>query len=87
MTGLIDNQKIKVRALPRLKLIVGILARHKFLDTLLGRGLWPPQRMCERRWRNWQSCFSSLGRYWQCGATYYRPPKLMNWKCRTTNYA
>lgn len=42
MAVLIDPQRTKVlRATPRLMQILRVLARHKFLGALFGRGHWP----------------------------------------------
>ena len=41
MAVLIDPDRSKLRAVPRLMQILGVLARHKFLGALLGRGHWP----------------------------------------------
>jgi len=42
MAVLIDLQKSTVlRAAPRLMQILRVLARHKFLGALFGRGHWP----------------------------------------------
>jgi ubiquinone biosynthesis protein len=45
MAVLIDPQRTKVlRATPRLMQILRVLARHKFLGALFGRGHWPPPK-------------------------------------------
>jgi len=45
MAVLIDLQKSTVlRAAPRLMQILRVLARHKFLGALFGRGHWPPPK-------------------------------------------
>jgi ubiquinone biosynthesis protein len=44
MAILIDLEKSKIRAVPRLMQIFRVLARHKFLGALFGRGHWPPPR-------------------------------------------
>jgi ubiquinone biosynthesis protein len=44
MAVLIDIEKSKMRAVPRLMQILRVLARHKFLGALLGRGHWPPPK-------------------------------------------
>src|SRR5512140_2088462 len=45
MAVLIDPGKTKVlRAAPRLMQILRVLARHKFLGALFGRGHWPPPK-------------------------------------------
>ena len=44
MAVLIDPDRSKLRAVPRLMQILGVLARHKFLGALLGRGHWPPPK-------------------------------------------
>ena len=44
MAVLIDPDRSKLRAVPRLMQILRVLARHKFLGSLLGRGHWPPPK-------------------------------------------
>jgi len=41
MAVLIDPDRSKLRAVPRLMQILRVLARHKFLGALFGRGNWP----------------------------------------------
>jgi len=41
MTHPIDTQSSKVRPLPRLMQIIGVLARHRFLGAVFGRSHWP----------------------------------------------
>src|SRR5450830_1332166 len=41
MAVLIDIKTTKIRAVPRLMQILRVLARHKFLGALFGRGHWP----------------------------------------------
>lgn len=42
MAVLIDIETTKIRAVPRLMQIMRVLAKHKFLGALFGRGHWPP---------------------------------------------
>jgi ubiquinone biosynthesis protein len=44
MSVLIDVDRSRMRAVPRLLQILGVLARHKFLGALFGRGHWPPPK-------------------------------------------
>ena len=44
MAVLIDLERSKMRAVPRLMQILRVLARHKFLGALFGRGHWPPPK-------------------------------------------
>lgn len=44
MAVLIDPDRSKIRAAPRLMQILGVLIRHKFLGALFGRGHWPPPK-------------------------------------------
>ena len=44
MAILIDPDRSKLRAVPRLMQILGVLTRHKFLGALFGRGHWPPPK-------------------------------------------
>ena len=41
MAVLVDLGRSRMRALPRLLQILGVLVRHKFLGALFGRGHWP----------------------------------------------
>ena len=41
MAVLIDIETTKIRAVPRLMQITRVLAKHKFLGALFGRGHWP----------------------------------------------
>jgi len=41
MAVLIDIETTKMRAVPRLMQITRVLAKHKFLGALFGRGHWP----------------------------------------------
>ncbi len=44
MAVLIDPDRSKIRAVPRLMQILRVLTRHKFLGALFGRGHWPPPK-------------------------------------------
>ncbi|MBL0121619.1 MAG: AarF/ABC1/UbiB kinase family protein [Betaproteobacteria bacterium] len=44
MAVLIDPDRSKLRAVPRLLQILRMLTRHKFLGALFGRGHWPPPK-------------------------------------------
>ncbi len=44
MAVLINPDTSKLRAVPRLMQILGVLTRHKFLGALFGRGHWPPPK-------------------------------------------
>ena len=44
MAVLIDPDRSKLRAVLRLMQILRVLARHKFLGALFGRGHWPPPK-------------------------------------------
>jgi ubiquinone biosynthesis protein len=44
MAVLIDPDRSKLRAVPRLLQILGVLTRHKFLGALFGRSHWPPPK-------------------------------------------
>ena len=44
MAVLIDPDRSKLRAVPRLMQILRVLAMHKFLGALFGRGHWPPPK-------------------------------------------
>ncbi|MHB8883311.1 MAG: ABC1 kinase family protein [Thermodesulfovibrionales bacterium] len=44
MAVLIDIDRSKMRAMPRLMQILRVIARHKFLGALFGRGHWPPPK-------------------------------------------
>ena len=44
MAVLINPDRSKLRAVPRLMQILRVLTRHKFLGALFGRGHWPPPK-------------------------------------------
>ena len=45
MPVLIDIERSKMRAVPRLMQILRVLARHGFLGAIFGRGHWPPPKV------------------------------------------
>ena len=62
MALLIDPEKTKaLRAAPRLIQILRVLARHKFLGALLGRGHWPPPKEVRETFEELGLVFLKLG--------------------------
>src|SRR5664279_5539355 len=62
MAILIDPEKTKVlRAAPRLMQILRVLARHKFLGALFGRGHWPTPKEVRETFEELGLVFLKLG--------------------------
>jgi ubiquinone biosynthesis protein len=62
MAVLINPEKCRVlRAAPRLMQILRVLARHKFLGALFGRGHWPPPKEVRETFEELGLVFLKLG--------------------------